>query len=107
MKYTKENIVEGIDARLNELHRNQPGSEHFCQACKIMMQDYPIEIEQNVLEWVNGLPISELDFHGTSIKRVMESRKLTDDFFPIVIKNFKNYKKNEFKGGTYICYLGL
>lgn len=107
IRYTKENIVDGINAKLDLIYGNDPNRKHFCEMCKIMMNDYPVEIEQNILEWINGIPLTEIDVHGMSVKRVMAAFELTDDCFPLVVRNFKRYKSRGFKGGTHICCFGL
>ena len=107
MKYTKENIIEGINAKLDEIVAKNPDLTGICNVYRASLPNYPIEIEQNMLEWINDLPLTEIDCHGASIKGVMESRKLPDHFFPALVRNFITYKKYNFACGTYICYEGF
>lgn len=107
MKYTRENIVEGINAKLDEMYGKDPMLVGACALYKSILPDYPIEIEQNVLEWVNGAPLTDIDCHGVSIKRIMENRNLKEWYFPVVLRNFIMFKRNDFEGGNYLCYEGL
>jgi hypothetical protein len=106
MKYTRENIVEGINAKLNKLVDENPILSPMCNVYRTILLNYPIEIEQNVLEWINNLPITKVDCHGISIKEVMERKQVKDVYFPIVVQNFIRFKDNGFVG-TMTCYEGL
>ena len=104
MRYTRENIWDGIEAKLSLFRDGNESTERYLAICREFMQDYPKELEQNVLEWVNNEPITEIDCHGASIKGVMCAEKLSDLYFPMVVRNFKIYRDRNFKGGNYICY---
>ena len=107
MVYTIENIQEGINAKLESMRDGTGTMDRYCILCKKWLLNYPKEVEQNILEWVNNLPLSEVEYHGTSVKRVMQTKKLVDGDFPMVIRNFKMYKDRGFVDGTYICYMDL
>ena len=93
MVYTKENIKEGIIAKINAL---DDYSEDSKRVFRSILMDYPIEVEQNVLEWINDLPITEVDCHGDSIKRVMDVFNLDISWFPVVLNNFIRFKNVNF-----------
>ena len=106
MKYTRENIVEGIKDKLIRLTNNDPNREPFRAGSLEMMRNYPIEIEQNILEWINDELLTEIDCGGVSVKHVMYHKNLSDIHFPIVVRNFSTFKKHGFVG-TAVCYWGL
>ena len=93
MKYTKENIIEGIYAKVDAMPDASEADKEFW---KWKLVQYPIEVEQNVIEWVNGLPITELDCHGESIRRVLDFGGLDDTYFPSVLIGFIWFKSNDF-----------
>lgn len=93
MKYTKENIKEGIIAKINSLDELSEASK---RVLRIELLDYPIEVEQNVLEWINNLPITEVDCHGESIKRVMNVFNLDISWFPVILEGFIRFKDTNF-----------
>ena len=93
MKYTRENIQEGIIAKINSLNELSEASKRVYRTVLI---DYPIEVEQNVLEWINDLPITEVDCHGESIKNVMNVLGLDVTWFPSILKNFISFKHTNF-----------
>lgn len=106
MRYTKENIVDGIYAKLDEIFKVDSIYKPVGDMFKLILINYPEEIEQNVLEWVNGDPLTEVDCHGVSIKDIVETRNLSDAHMPQIIKNFITFKKNGFKGSN-VCYWQL
>lgn len=100
MQYTRENIIDGILTKIDSMHTI---SERQKNRLKKELVNYPIEIEQNILEWVNDLPITEVDCHGESIKHVMKIFDLTEEDVPYLIKNFINFKDSGFRVYT-ACY---
>jgi hypothetical protein len=68
--------------------------------------EYPIELEQNVLEWVNDLPLSEISCHGESINGVLKHMQWSNDCIPLVLNNFVLYKKGNYKNNV-ILYRGF
>jgi hypothetical protein len=105
--YTIKNIHDGIDKKIESMRDGTEEMDAFCTLCKAWMENYPSEVEQNILEWINNIELSDIECHGTSIKRVMNTMDLTDDAFPMVIRNFKIFKERNFEDGTYICYMNL
>ena len=69
MKYTKENIQEGIRATINAL----PITSIDKELLMFSIPQYPIEIEQNVLEWINNEPLTDINCHGESIVQTMQA----------------------------------
>lgn len=106
MKYTKENIIEGIYAKLDEMQGDPVLVEAAKQSYKKSLVNYPIEVEQNVLEWINDLPITAIDCHGTSIKKVLDGMELSIEFFPMVLENFIYFKETGFSN-VLLCYSGF
>ena len=103
MKYTKENIFDGIDAKLDELFGGSEVTKTTALVFSQWLRQYPKEIEQNILEWVNNEPFSEIDFCGESIKHVADVMQLDSYSIPQLIKNFIDFNKTGCHG-TYICY---
>lgn len=106
MKYTKENIVEGIYAKLDEMQGDPVLVELFKTEYKNILVNYPKELEQNVLEWINDLPITEIKYHDCSIKKVLDGMELSVDFFPMVLRNFIAYEKDNCNN-VLLCYSGF
>lgn len=106
MRYTRENIVEGINAKLDELYCGSETSATMKSIYSKSLLDYPIEIEQNILEWVNDEPFTYVDCHGISIKEIVDDLSLSKYKIPRLIKNFINFKACGFVGPA-ICYRGL
>jgi hypothetical protein len=106
VKYTKENIVDGIYAKLDRIFGSDPMYKGVCEMFKVTLPEYPKEIEQNVLEWVNDEPFSEIDCHGISVKHVVEIKNLSDAHMPQVFENFITFQKNGFEGNA-VCYWWL
>ena len=106
MKYTRENIIEGIKAKLDEMFGENSTTEPMSVMFKNVLPQYPIEIEQNVLEWINNEPITEVDCHGISIKHIMDRKNLSEFHMPQLIKNFIDFKNNGFVGDI-VCYKWL
>ena len=91
MVYTKENIKEGIIAKINSIN-DEDADEGMKRIWRNKFVNYPIEVEQNVLEWINNQPITDIDCHGESIRRVLDIFELDDSWFPIVLENFILFK---------------
>ena len=103
MRYTKENIVEGINAKLDAMIAKDEILRTMCEAFRPILPNYPIEVEQNVLEWVNGDPLTDIDCHGFSIAQTMEDGNLHETYFMLLIKNLIKYKEGDFKHEV-VCY---
>ena len=106
-EYTRENIIEGLDAKLDEIKAIDPEYDGWCESYRDSIKNYPIEVEQNVLEWINNKPLTDIDCHGASIKKIMDAFNLPNWYFPAILDNFVAFKENNFQGGTHICYEGL
>ena len=107
MRYTKENIVEGIHAKLEEMYGDSPMYKGFLKHMKQILPTYPTEVEQNVLEWLNGDEISDVDCHGISIKTVLSHPDAIANIdFPHVLYNFIKFQKSGFKNRL-ICFDGF
>ena len=57
MKYTKENIAEGIKAKIDVINEPEVIKHKFVKK----ISEYPIEIEQNILEWINDEFLTNID----------------------------------------------
>jgi hypothetical protein len=106
MKYTRENILEGINVKLEEWCWDKRIYGGLLKVYKQELPQYPIEVEQNVLEWINGEPITEVDCHGMSIRRVMDCFDLSDDSFPLVLRDFISFKKGGFRNQS-ACFMSF
>jgi hypothetical protein len=106
MKYTRENIIEGIDAKLNQVFGQCPATRPLEDVYKEVLRNYPAELEQNILEWINGETISEINYHGISVREVMDDLSLEDCQIPRLFKNFIIYRNYNFVDKM-LCYRGL
>ena len=107
MKYTRENILEGINKKLEEQYGSGSHIDNaFLRLYKQRLPEYPIEVEQNVLEWINDKPITEVDCHGISIRYVMDCFNLSDDWFPLILRNFVTFKNDNFRNRS-TCFINL
>ena len=88
VKYTKENIIEGIYEKIDTID----GFEGLKVLWKYKLPQYPIEIEQNVLEWLNGEPISDIDYHGESIAKIFKLWNIDESRFISVLLGFIDFK---------------
>lgn len=92
-EFLKEDIVEGIFWKVvmsDESDRSKP----------VLMKrllDYPLEIEQNILEWINNKSLTEVDCHGESIVKWLECFNLTYEAIPLIIKAFISYKESRWR----------
>ena len=68
MKYTKENIIDGIKAKINTINEPEVIKRMFVEK----ISQYPVEIEQNILEWVNDKPLTKIECHGESLVEIIE-----------------------------------
>ena len=93
MRYTKENIIDGIYAKIDEASV----SDGIKRKWRRKLVDYPEEVEQNVLEWLNDQPISEIDCHGESIKRVLDYENMGIEWFPCALEGFVNFKNSHYQ----------
>ena len=91
--YTRENIIEGIYKKVDSI---KDASDGLKSIWKKELVNYPIEVEQNVLEWINGEPISDIDCHGYSMRTVLNYIKRGDEWFPFVLESFIKYKNTNF-----------
>lgn len=90
MKYTKENITEGLQHKINSL----PLTDMDKELLMLRIVHYPQEIEQNVIEWINGVPLTDIDCHGESIVKVMKLWKFSEQAIPYLICGFGVYAKS-------------
>ena len=98
MKYTKENIHQGVEEKINSL----PISEIDKRFLLIKLKKYPQEIEQNVLEWVNDVPLTDIDCYGESIVRVMRLWGFSEKDIPQLICGFMSFKNSNWQMPNYI-----
>ena len=105
MKYTRENILEGIKHKVNTL--KCPDKMKIGLVDRLAL--YPIEIEQNVLEWVNNQELTHVDCHGQSITILMDKWNLTDEDIPKLICGFAAFKNDDFVSSDLIwkTFMGL
>jgi hypothetical protein len=103
MKYTKQNIVEGIYNKLDAMFEHEPMLHPMKELYKEKLVHYPKEVEQNVLEWINDLPLTEIDCYGVSIKGVMVDLELPDVWFPRVLSSFIDFMNSGFDD-PYVIY---
>ena len=90
MKYTKESIVEGLMVKIDSLNE----SLGLKNAWKKMIVKYPTEIEQNVLEWINDEPLSDIDCHGESIVQTMKTWNFSQNDIPAILCGFVMFKES-------------
>ena len=100
-KYTRENIKEGIINKINSIDNV---SEATKRVWRERFLEYPIEIEQNILEWINDEPITQVDCYGESIRWVMDAFELDISWFPMILENFIRFKDTGFKLNSVITY---
>ena len=91
MTYTKENIQQGIQDKINSLHISKMDKDLL----KLRIMRYPSEIEQNVLEWINNQPLSDIDCHGESILKIMNLWGFSEKDIPQLICGFGVYAKTD------------
>jgi predicted metal-dependent phosphotriesterase family hydrolase len=106
MQYTKENIVEGINAKIDEIFGSDETTRLIGNMYKKTLLSYPKEIEQNVLEWINDDTITEIDYHGISIKELVDDLSLQNAQMPQLFKNFITFRDYNFVDQM-LCYRGL
>lgn len=94
MVYTKENIVEGIYAKIDAMNELDVDDKAFW---KDRLMEYPVEIEQNILEWVNDYPITEVDCRGESVLRTMWAFDLDESWMPFIVDGFIKFKNSNFR----------
>lgn len=92
MLYTKNNIIDGIYAKIDSLYED----ENTRRMWKTFLPNYPKEIEQNVLEWVNNQPITHVDCYGESVLRIMNGLKLDESWIPQIINGFILFAETKF-----------
>ena len=92
MQYTQENIKQGICAKIDKLYDDNTDREFWKQK----LLEYPKEIEQNILEWINDHPITDVDCHGESILDKMNAWKMDISYFPMVVRGFIQFSKTQF-----------
>lgn len=105
MKYTVENIQEGIALKLDELF-NDDLSKPTANVLKFLFKEYPKEIEQNILEWINDMPFTDIDCHGQSFGHIATSMNLSKYQIPQLIENFIIFKQLNFNDPI-VCYRHL
>lgn len=93
MKYTKDNIKNGIIEKVNSMNVTEGEKEWL----RMRLIQYPKEIEQNVLEWINDLPLTDIDCHGESILKTMAAWNINKDDIPYVINGFVSFAKRNFR----------
>lgn len=98
MQYTKENIQDGIMAKIEAMDITREEK----LLLKMRLPKYPKEIEQNVLEWINDLPLTEVDCHGESIITTMRRWDFTEKDIPYIIDGFVAFAKRNFRASDVI-----
>ena len=93
MKYTKENIQEGIVAKTKSLSLSEEYTDMLIQ----QLLQYPVEIEQNIIEWVNDIPLTQINCHEVSMQQVMAQWNLPDKAIPDLILGFINYQNTKWR----------
>ena len=92
MKYTKENIVEGIKAKIDVINEPEVIKHKFVKK----ISEYPIEIEQNILEWINDEFLTNIDCYGESIVNVVNMWNVPIDKLYLVFYGFTIFKESNF-----------
>lgn len=98
MKYTKANIQEGIATKIKSLSIPDELKEFYIDS----LQNYPNEIEQNVLEWVNNIPLTDVDCHGESIVKIMNLWGFTEADIHKIILGFQDFRDGDWQMPNYI-----
>ena len=98
MKYTKENIQEGIKATINAL----PITSIDKELLMLSIPQSPIEIEQNVLEWINNEPLTDINCHGESIVKTMQAWGFSNKDIPQIICGFVDFKDSNWRISNHI-----
>ncbi len=82
MKKTEEVSQEELDTlreaclkKLTDIMSRWIHEEYIEHVCKAMLDDMPEELYQNVWEWIEDKPISEVIVGDLSINQVMEANK--------------------------------
>lgn len=92
MLYTKNNIIDGIYAKIDSLYED----ENTRRMWKTFLPNYPKEIEQNVLEWVNNQPITHVDCYGESVLDIMDMWNIDESYMPEIINGFIHFAETKF-----------
>lgn len=105
MKYTRENILEGIKHKVDTL--KCPDQMKIGLVDRLVL--YPIEIEQNILEWINNQELTDVNCHGQSIVKLMKKWHLSEEDIPKLICGFAAFKNDEFNSPDLIwkTFMGL
>lgn len=105
MEYTRENILEGIRQKVKVL--KCPDRMKIGLVDRLAL--YPIEIEQNVLEWINGQELTHVNCHGQSIKNLINEWHLSEEDIPKLICGFATFKNDDFNSPDLIwkTFMGL
>lgn len=98
MKYTEKNIIDGINAKIDNMYSDSGMRQWY----KYRLPQYPKEIEQNVLEWINDAPITEVDCHGESVLDIMNAWNLDTSYIPLIIDGFIKFAKTNFRTSSVI-----
>lgn len=93
MKYTKKDIPNILRQKVDSLGTHDAHKNLIFE--RIMR--YPKEIEENILQWLNNEPITEIDCHGMSMKYVIDTCKLNDSDMLWLIDNFATYAERDFQ----------
>ena len=98
MKYTKENILEGIKNKINSLNTSEENKQWWIER----ISQYPVEIEQNILEWINNQPLTDVDCHGESVLKTMQMWDLNENDLPYILSGFTTFKEGHFRVSNHI-----
>ena len=93
-KFGKNDIIEGLFWKVIETNKED---DILYSILLKKLLDYPIEIEQNILEWINNETLTEIDCHGESIVKWLECFNLTYAAIPLIIKAFVDYKDSNWR----------
>lgn len=76
LKMTKAAKSEYINANMGKkLQECGFGKTESGRKAKNFVSWLPEELYPNIIEWIEGKPISDIDYHGMSIKKIMEQNK--------------------------------
>lgn len=93
MEYTKENIQEGILNKISSLSCPDGDKRIFMAT----LPNYPKEIEQNILEWINDRPLTDIDCHGLSLSRILIDFNLDVTDIPTLVWSFIAFKNSNWR----------
>lgn len=89
----RENVKVNVSKKL--LESGNYTKDHAERLADFIISPLPEELFQNIFEWIEDKPISEICYHGCSIKKIMDSNKWFGFIHSVIMIN--NYIKNGYQ----------